>query len=77
MRPGRRVNINTGPSKLEEQATATRVAFLREALEAQPPEHLAARAYTLLVDMLPAEDLESLGDNLSRAGHMKGREASQ
>lgn len=50
------------------------VAKLRQAILDQPREHLAARAYAILADVLSADDLERLGNNLGRAGHQKARE---
>ena len=55
-------------------ARASQVAFLREAIAAQPPAHLAPRLYVILADMLPPEELDKLANNLGRAAHMKERE---
>jgi len=50
------------------------IMMLREAIEAQPADVRAARVHAALVGLMSGYDLERLGDNLSRTGHMKARE---
>lgn len=46
---------------------------LRMGLEALPGAALPNALLSILPDLLPAADLERLGDRLARAGHLKGR----
>ena len=62
-----------GPASSSQPDPDAAIMMLREAIEAQPADLRAARVYAVLVGLMPGRDLERLGDNLSRAGHMKAR----
>jgi hypothetical protein len=49
------------------------LVMLREAVEAQPRMGRASRLHAILTDVLTAEELRVLGNNLGLSGHMKAR----
>lgn len=55
-------------------AQNSQYAMLAEAVKAAPPQHLANWLLTVASDALPPEQLERLGDEIGRAGHMKARQ---
>jgi len=63
----------TGQAPSSQPGPDADLIMLREAIAAQPRKVRASRLHAILVDLLSAEELRVLGNNLGLSGHMKAR----
>lgn len=56
------------------KSETVRYSMLYEAVSSAPKQHLANWLLVVAADFLTAEQLERLGNDLGRVGHMKARD---